>query len=216
VKLRTRKREPRPASLRRRFLASLVDGLAAICVMALAVAGVLLLGRSRGQPSVSRLKRLAEPPGRRVLGVCVFVLSVVLAPYRTPGHRLAGIRRVDIDTAGRITVAQAVLLVGSRALWQRLVRKALPRVRKAIPGARELPDMKAEIEALRSEHAGDAGAMQQALAELYRSHKTRPYASCLPAFALSLIELAIKAPMFRSPLNQDPFETLARTVLVRE
>lgn len=110
-----------------------------------------------------------------------------------------------------MTLRQAVVLVGAKAVWQMFLRRVVPR-----PRAPKLPDMASEIEALKREHAGDPVAMQEALGELFRAHRMRPYAACLSAFVPVLFALVIKAPALRSALNQDPFEALARTVVVLE
>ena len=217
------------ASLRRRFLASLIDALVGLLMMALVIGtGVLafVLGRKPGvdggllrdvtssSPDISR--RLSSRPVTLMLNLITFAAS---APYkqrqRSPGFRVLGLRLVNVQTGGELTHRQEIIRATTRQVWRVVCRRLVP-----APKPQTSPDherLKSEIEAARDRCTGDSDALQREIIRIYSENKVQPMRiSCLPALARPLLITAIDLPAFWSPLKQSLPDRLAGIVTVRD
>jgi uncharacterized RDD family membrane protein YckC len=220
--MRTRRRGLLVAPIRRRLLASLIDVTLALLAGILAIGAytgvAAMLGRKEAPGVRSLSKMMPKITGSKrasiALHVCMFVLSVLLTGRRGPGSRAVRIRLVDARTGGPVSLRQAILRVGAQRGWQLLVRGLTARLGNA--ERLEQPDLRSEIEALRREHGDDSDAFQQAMMEMYRNNRVRPYTACLPALIRLPLGLAIEAPALWTSLHQGLPDKLAGTIVISD
>lgn len=208
----------RVAPIRRRLLASLIDVTLAL------LAGILAIGAytgaaatlgSKDAPGVRSLPKLTSSKRVRIaLRVCAFLLNVLLTGRRGPGSRIIGIRLVDARTGGPVNLTQATLRTGSRQGLELLAKRLTIRLGK--PEQLKHRDMQSEIETLKREHGDDRDAFQQAMKEMYRDNRVRPYMACLPALMQLSLSLAIESPALWTPLHQGLPDKLAGTIVISD
>jgi hypothetical protein len=189
----------RTASVSQRLRSTLVDaavvlagmGAFAVCV----IGGIVALTRPRrvtgqrapeppaptrpssspsGRPQPSPTQRFSTwEPGARGAATG---LRVAARNWRSPGHRLSGLRRVDARTGGPVSVHSALAGVlydqTSRALVQVLFGSPAQRQRSRVRA------LEPELQAIRREHAGDAEALKRATFELYKANRINALDGC--------------------------------------
>jgi hypothetical protein len=182
----------RVASLRRRFLAAVLDvgvviiGMAAVVGMGIAAA--LASARVRGPHHEDEPVEAAPPaaptiqefrlslPLRVALWLTSLAVGVIARDWRSPGARVLGLRRVDARTGGPVTAQSA--LIGS--LFE-LTRQELTRLlfRTEAQGERARRDaLRAQLGAIGHTHAADTQACQQAVTEFHQTNEFNPLATC--------------------------------------
>lgn len=216
------------ASLRRRFLASLIDALVAILALVLLIGtGVLALARARKQkPDRGLFRRLGalgpdisrtfeSRTARLVLDLIALAASTLVKQRRSPGFRVLGLRLVNARTGGEPSRQQKVIRASARQVWRTFCRRLI-----RMPKPRSAPEherLRSEIEAARDRFAGDSDALQHEMIRIYQENRVQPVRiSCLPALARSLLIAAIDLPAFWSPLKQSLPDRLAAVVTVRD
>lgn len=232
-----RRRKVRPATLRVRLAATVLDTVSGLAALALTVgAAILALGRLGGRHSEpdgplhavsehppaepvraerqAKVQRSADALAKRIkLAAQLLALLSMLrrAERRSLGFRLLGLRLVDVRSGGEPTRRQRLVRTIARRLWQALHRRLLPVRTPSTTLDQE--KMHAEIAAARSEHAGDQVAQQHAVMRIYREHRVDTRGSCLAAIARLPLIAAIDIPMPWSPLAQSPVDWLSGTVV---
>lgn len=215
------------ASLRRRFVASLLDAV----VVVVAVVGTPALGfklfgsrrtvRRLGASWIARAARRRAERGREVGGskrfrwaltVVFFVGGVLTRDWRGPGAWMLGVRRVDAGTGGPVELRSAVVRGVVTTAWQLIGNWLFAPVHDRA-GARRRA-IEPEIEELRREHAGDQEALNLAMMRLYEEHKVNP--SCVWVLPRMAFSLAQELPAIWSPRNQGLADRLAGTEVVVE
>jgi hypothetical protein len=195
------KRQPdlRVASLRRRFLASLINLLVGLLLVVVAVGAVVGMFRVaakwrinfkplRGLGSADP-NTLAQLQSRRIqfiLHGVAFAGSVLSKERRSPGFRLLGLRRVDARTAGDVSRGQEIIRAAARQAWRILCRRFLPSPKtRASP---ELEKLESDLQDAHRRYANDQAALQLEIMRIYQENKVAPMrTSCLPVFAHSLL-----------------------------
>jgi hypothetical protein len=234
-----RRRGLRVAPLRRRLLASLIDGALVLVALAAALAGVGLgvLSKSRAtgaglldaassdepdtvrppapqRPDAQRIfARLRSRPVKLGLHSASILLRLFVAERRSPGFRALGLLRADLRDGGPPRRSQRLQRAALSQAWQAVHRALLPR--PTAPPPLERQKVREEIEAARRQHAGDQQAQQHAVMRIYRESKVEvAIPSRLLFFARMPLASAIDLPMPWSPLNQSLLDRLTGTVVV--
>jgi hypothetical protein len=181
------------ASLRRRLVAALVDAAVAVggivALVAAAVAGAVAYGRVRGHedeqdgnaqtgPADFGTTRVFRQPPQLQAALSGASAGLVIGArnHRSPGFRVAGLRRVDAQTGGIVSVRSA--LVG--LLFDR-ARQAATRPLFASRAQRQRDRIDAlgpKLRAVEREYAGDPEARQRAVMEFYKTNDVNPLAGC--------------------------------------
>jgi hypothetical protein len=136
---------------------------------------------------------------RIALWVAVAGLSTLSRNWRAPVWRLLGLRRVDEQTGGPVSVRSAlvgeVFDEGLRVAIRRLFRSRTSRDRRRLAALR--PQMKA----IERQYADDPPRRQRALLDFYKANQVDPLASCawqsVPG-SLSSLLVALWSPGGRS------------------
>jgi hypothetical protein len=236
--------ELRLAPLRLRFVASLINLLIGVAVLALAIgagAGMYFIARrtrlQRLWPVITDRKRpwtvrppdrddfreRASPlvakaqsgPVRLALGVLSFLAAVRRDGRPSVGARVVGIRLVDARTGGKPDRWQALVRVGTRQAWRAATTGLIQRPKVRSPYEDETS--RSDVEAARRQHADDQEALQEALMRIHREHGVGSvHMSCLPLYLRLLLPLAIEVPALWTPLKQGLPDKFARTVVIVE
>jgi uncharacterized RDD family membrane protein YckC len=225
-----RRGDPEIASLRRRALAATVD---LYVILAAAGGGLAVLlkvkkrrldrgpqgtGSSETRTSARRrrvMNRLRSRPARFLVQVLsVALIGVPLRNWRSPGARIAGIRIVDAQTGGAVTV-RSVLIGAAFDAALRLLLKPLiaPARRRSEAEAARLQEMAPQVGSLRREHAEDPVAERQAITNLYTADDVNPSRSV----NVALLAIAMLTPLTAvlSPRRQTLRQRAAGTLVVR-
>jgi len=97
------------------------------------------------------------------------VATVLAQQYGSPGQRLFGLRTVDRRTGERMELWRALLAAALRAAPGLLSKPLLRRPERQLGGPTD-SEMRAEIAAIRAEHAGDEPGLQKAIGDYYQRH----------------------------------------------
>ena len=238
-----RRSKLRVAPLRLRFVASLINFLLGVAVLAFAIgagAGLYFIAR---RPPLKRLRRIVadrEPPlrvrrsdrdefpkrkilfvgstqsrsAKLALGLFSFVIAVRRDGRRSLGARAVGIRLVD-GTGGEPDRWQASVRVSTRQAWQSATAHLIPWPEVRSPSEHET--FRSDVEDVRRRHADDPDALQEALIRIYGQHRVNPVGmSCLPVYLRALLAAAIEVPALWTPLKQGLPDKFARTVVIVE
>jgi RDD family len=244
LRLSTGRRKLRPAPLKARFAAALINKVSALGALALILAaGVFAYSRLRkrhvkragplraivddldAEPAQAErwpnAQRIAETAQKWQVKLALELISIGLPLRRTErrslGFRLLGLRLVDARSGGEPTRRQRLVREILRRLWGAVHRRLLPVKTPAVPAEKE--QLQAEIAAAHRAHADDQQALQQALMRVYRENRISPIrASWLPPLLWLLARVpliaAISVPMPWSPLRQSLLDWLTGTVVV--
>jgi uncharacterized RDD family membrane protein YckC len=200
----TMRADPDVASLPRRAAAATLDAMLAFLVLGGGGAAVAL---RRGTSELS-------PAQRRVMEALKWVLpavAVVMRNRRTPGQRLAEIRRVDDRTGGPVSLGAAI----ARQLYDLVLQLSMRRAtRRAI---RRLQDNHAELqrrlEEIQAAHAGDTTRIQEETAAV----SNQMAANCAGPLVTGLARASLTFLIaLRSPRRQTIADRASGTVIVRE
>jgi uncharacterized RDD family membrane protein YckC len=131
---------------------------------------------------------------------------------RSIGSRVMGLRHVQLQTGGPISVRSAVIQsLASRAL--REMRRVLVQP-MVVKGGKRVRDLKPQVLDLQRQHAGDKAALEQAMVKLYREQGFNPLTpmawSILPIFASEII------PVLVTPRRQTIPDLAAGVVVVTD
>jgi hypothetical protein len=113
-------------------------------------------------------ERLASKPVRLLILLLGGSLTALTKLYRTPGQRVAGIRRADARSGAPVSLRQALIFALTpqlRSLLLGLLTRPLQ------PPGRPVEDHRAALKELRRVHAHDADARREATMEYFRSHR---------------------------------------------
>jgi hypothetical protein len=224
---RRRRRSLQLATLRRRFLAALLNAAIAIAALALTLGvGVLVCGRVLDRRSARRGRtraegeawkalsaRLQSTPAKLVLHLVGLAITAVATGHRSPGFRLLDLRRVDAHSGGEVTRRQAIVSSATRDA-SRIMSNCLFRAAK-VDGSLDHEKLHSEWDAARREYAADREAMQRAMMSIYRANKADPRVSCLRALPRVLFAIATELPVWSSQKQSLP-DRLAGTVIIVE
>jgi len=209
------------ASLKLRFLASLINTVIALVVVAATVAiGVVMVRRIGDRRGPSREEDGDDPamPGwlqsRRtkfVLRLAMLATWLPVKEGRSPGYRVLGLRRVDARAGGEVSRRQELIRTATRNAWRNVAKRVLPPAKVDHPLDRE--KLRSEMEAARREHAEDEEALQTALMRVYQANKVETRVSCLRPLPRVLLAAAIELPVWSS-LKQSLPDMLAGTVII--
>jgi len=167
-----------------------------------------------------RWKRLGaqvrSPSVKRALALLSFLIGVLHEGSRGPGYRAVGLRLVDAQTGGKVTLSQKVIRVGSRRAWGVATSCLFP-----MPKARPLAnneELQSQLKDARREHAGNQTQLQRALMGIYQQHRVEhPFRPALLMLARRLpLLVALDVPALWSPLKQSVPDKLAGTAVVVE
>jgi hypothetical protein len=183
------------ASLRRRLAAAAIDGL--VLIAGPVALGLLHASRSQpgehSPPELAWLKWLpSSPAGNRATST---TLAIAGRNWRSPGSRIVGIRAVEVDAGGPVSVHSASVKLATSIALSEFVRSFYrPALDRNLERVRAL---QLELTELKREHPRGLEAEH----ELIRRHpEARP--NCLGcATPLTLIAVATYAPALWSPLN---------------
>jgi uncharacterized RDD family membrane protein YckC len=244
MRLRRRRSELRVAPLRLRFVASLINLLIGVGVLALAIgtaAGTYFIARrtrlKRLWPVVTDRKRpkTVRPSDRddfrerasplvaktqsRPVRLALYVFSFLTAVRRdrrpSVGARAVGIRVVDARTGREPYGWQTLVRVGTRQAWRAAATHLIPWPKAHSPYEDET--FRSDVEEARRRYSDDQQALQEALARIHREHGVRSaLMSCLPLYLRLLLTFAIEAPALWTPLKQGLPDKFARTVVIVE
>jgi hypothetical protein len=114
---------------------------------------------------------------QRLLWVASAGVSVWTRNWRSPAFRCLGLRRVDLDTGGAVSVRSAIVGV----LYDRALEEITnPALRSRTDGTQgRLDALKPQIDEISREYADDPAARQRALADFYKTHELNPFGSCV-------------------------------------
>jgi 60Kd inner membrane protein len=184
----------RVASLRLRLLAGLVDAAVVIGAMAglvgLGIAGAVAYARVRGDEDEQEGDEQDEPSDihcttrdfrqspelRAALSGASAGFAVASRNWRGPGFRVVGLRRVDAQTGGIVSVRSALIGVLFDQAWQAATRPLFG------SGAQRQRDrisaLGPQLTAVKRKYADDPQARQRAMMELYKTNDVNPVAGC--------------------------------------
>ena len=198
------------ASLRRRLAAAAIDGL----LFAAGPVALAIVHERRSRPGADHppeipwLKWLpSSPAANRATST---TLAIAGRNWRSPGSRIVGIRAVEVDAGGPVSVHSAsVKLATSIGLSELVSSLYRPAINRNLEHMRAL---QAELSELKGKQPRDLEAEH----ELIKRHpEARP--NCLGCVApLALTIVATYAPALWSPLNQTLPEWLAGIVVVED
>jgi uncharacterized RDD family membrane protein YckC len=174
--------------LRRRALARAIDVAILGLPMFVYIGRGIYTQRRRGDYTPSAL----EPPApiKRALELFSFVVTVEAERGRTPGFRIMGLRTADARTGAEIGLSQAIVRVAVGKMPGLLLKPLTRRQRaEAQVQSRRLEALAPELSALKSKHADDIEALNEATLALYQERGVDPFASCGPM--LKRLPLAI-------------------------
>jgi uncharacterized RDD family membrane protein YckC len=220
------------APLWRRGFATLIDVLVAITFLAsvAATAGGLVFAMSRvarrGVSVSERLRRglrrcsdwampLGTPrrlslPVRLALAIPAYCVNLRRRNKQSLGARVMGIRRVESQTGGPVTLRSALIRAGAFEIVK-LTRKAAIRPLSDRSRAR-FAELRPERRELEREHAGDPAALQDALMDMYREGRINLLAP-MGWLALSIAAVDV-LPLLTSSSHQSLPDRLAGIVVV--
>jgi RDD family len=210
-------RDPGIASLPRRAAATAIDGALLVSAFATAAAAGFgisaLLKRSGRTPSwwhddgtsSERPKRWTTP-----MTVAGGGLGVIARNWRSPGARVAGVRRVDARTHGPVQLHSAIVEAAVNALTAYLGRAARRPAMERYEARRVA--VNAEIEQLRDDRP-DAGPRELVDASLKLQRDRRVGCGWLAARMVGDV-LAVRLPALWSSRRQTLNERLAGTVVI--
>jgi hypothetical protein len=210
-------RDPGIASLPRRAAATAIDAALLVSAFAVAIAAgfgisVLLERSGRTLPwwdddgtSSERPKRWTTP-----MTVAAGGLGVIARNWRSPGARVAGVRRVDARTHGPVQLQSAIVETAVNAVTAYLGRAARRPAMERYE-ARRLA-VNAEIEQLREDRL-DASPRELVDASLMLHREGRVGCGWLAARMIGDV-LALRLPALRSSSRQTLNERLAGTVVI--
>jgi len=195
----------RIAPFRKRLFASAVDGLPVLALF-------LPFVRRRPGPRQTRLQRSVNNALK--VAQSAYEMLALARRGQTMGQRVAGIRVVDEHTGGAPTLKQAavrgiVLMVPdvlSRLIFASQIRKHWP----SLDG-----DLRAEVEQLRREHAGDPVALKAATNALFLERGVEGWAGCWPSLVVVVLNYLVRGHALLPPLHRSLADRLAGTVLIR-
>ena len=199
------------ASLPRRLLASLINGVVIVVPIVLAmVIGSRLFGRLDRR--LSALQHLSE--SRRwqlALQAALLPIEIRLRNWRGPGMRVMRIRRADARTGGPVTVRSSVVRTAVVTAWRELVGAAQRPSDERFRERRRL--IEADLEEARRQHPDDDAARRAAMMEVFKRHRVTPWASCVRG---SLSTSLMYLPTLWSERNQTLPDRLAGIIVVRD
>ena len=217
------------ASLRRRCLASVIDGVVTVTPVVLVAGGGVWLylwydHRRSGSdaakgpdisPSDGRMaafRRFGESRRWQIaLSVGAVPIEVRMRNWRSPGMRLMGLLRADVRTGGPVTVRSLLVRKAVVTAWQQLVRRLLRPSDERFRERAKL--MRADLEEARQRHADDPEALDRARREITERQHVRPWISCCHGL-LSATPLYL--PALWSDRNQTLPDRLAGIVVIRD
>jgi hypothetical protein len=205
-----------PARLEQRFLAGLIDSGVAIGLLGGAAFSAVETWRPHAlewlRPLTRAVQRMLEwtssPRGQHAHRALTLVWGVTMRNARSPGMRIARIRRVDARTGGRVTVRSALRGAAFQLAWSIGAKRVTqPRFDRMKAAAQESSDQLAEV---RRSHPDDP----QAEAAFYSSQRRAPMVGCcgtlLALFAIQGLPVAFTSR------RQNLFEWVAGTMTVRD
>jgi hypothetical protein len=182
------------ASLRRRWVAFLIDGGVIVAPIVVTTGGgVYLYMRyerrrsgsdsvhvpdiSPGTGRVSVFRRVGESrKWALVFEAASLPIEIRLRNWRSPGMRALSLRRADARTGGPVTVRSALVRKGVEMAWRELNRRAQRPFDDRFREDRRL--IMADLDEIRRRHADDREARERAMTEVFKRHHVTPWASC--------------------------------------
>jgi uncharacterized RDD family membrane protein YckC len=213
------------ATLRRRFLAALINATIAIVALALTLGvGVLVGGRvldlrsarrgrtrAEGEDWRALSARLQSTPAKLVLHLVGLAITAVATGHRSPGFRLLGLRHVDAQSGGEVTRRQELISSATRDASRIVSNRLFPAAK--VDGSLDHEKLHSELDATRREYGADREAMQRAMMRIYRANKVDPRVSCLRALPRVVFAMATELPVWSSQKQSLP-DRLAGTIIV--
>jgi hypothetical protein len=217
------------ASLSRRLLASLVDGVVTVTPVVLATGGGIWLylwydrrrsgsnavkgpNISPGDGPTAAFRRFGESRRWQIaLSVGVVPIEVRMRNWRSPGMRVMGLRRADARTGGPVTVRSLLVRKAVVTAWQDLVRRALRPSDERFRERGKL--MRADLEEARQRLADDPEALDRARREITKRYRVTPWIFCSRGL---LSSTPLYLPALWSERNQTLPDRLAGIVVVRD
>jgi hypothetical protein len=217
----------RVASWRRRLLAGTIDALVVLGPIAALIAAMVKSSslRRSGSRTLSGLGRKsglsaqsvtdAITSHERELAAAGLAFGVLSRNWRSPGARIAGIRRADARTGGAVSVRSAIVAGGVKRGWEagakRLLGPAQERSKSQLEANRRM--LEAELEELERRYVSDPEGLERERAALVARRGTNPFPSCLLA-AAGPLSLLLTARL--SPRRQNIAELIAGIVVVED
>jgi uncharacterized RDD family membrane protein YckC len=213
------------ASLRRRFVASLLDVLVGLLALVLTIgagAGIVTVLRRRRVSFLRGLVsgsanvpiRLQSQPLKAILRVAPFTVPLLAKERLSPGFRILGLRRVDARTGESVSRRQRLIRAATRQTWQILCRRLVPVPKTQASAGHE--ELRSEIELAKRRYINDQQALQREVMGIYNDKRVgSSHMSCLPVLWRISLMVAIELPVFWSPRKQSLVDRLAGTVIVR-
>lgn len=217
------------ASLRRRFLASSIDGVVMCGPIMLTLGGGTWLrlkyhrrrsgsdameepGISPGEGRLAAFGRFGESRRWRLaLQAASLPIEIRLRNWRSPGMRITGIRRADARSGGPVTARSVVVREAVVTAWRELIRSIQRPSDERFREHQRL--MKADLEEVRRRLGSDPDARDRAVAEVSKRYRVTPWTSCGRGF---LGTLPPYLPALWSERNQSLPDRLAGIIVVRD
>jgi hypothetical protein len=124
-------------------------------------------GQANSDASGESLKAARMATFVRVAGPLATLLA---QQYGSPGQRLLGLRPVDRRTGERMELWRALLAAALSVAPGLLGERLLRRPERQVSGPSD-SEMRAEIAAIRAEHAGDQAGLQRAIGAYHERHR---------------------------------------------
>lgn len=210
----TRVRGLEVALLPRRFAAALIDTVVLVPpVLAVGGGAVFLYMRVKGRDGDLDQPRPFEMSTRWqvVMWVGSGAAEVLSRNWRTPGYRAMGLRRVDVRTGGPVSARNALLYHVTTATSGWISRRLMRPWQAGFAQRREV--MLAEMKEIQRAHPDDPSAQGEAMQEIFRRHRVRPFGSCAPPLVSALV---MQLPAVFSARHQTIAQRLAGIVVVVE
>ena len=199
------------ASLRRRWLASLIDGGAVVAPVVLATGGGVWL-YMRYDRQFAAFRRFGESrQWAFALQAASLPIEIRLRNWRSPGMRAMGIHRADARNGGPVTVRSVVVREAVVTTWREVVRRALRPSEERFRERRRL--IEEDLEEIRRRHADDRDARDRAMQEVLKRYGVRPWAT-LSRGLLGFLPPYL--PALWSERNQSLPDRLAGIIVVRD
>lgn len=219
--LRRGQRDQQVASLRRRFLASLINVTVVGLTSTVAVgAWVLVAGRvldrregtTRARPTGSDAGASNPARSRRVktaLRLLAVASWMPMRERRSPGYRMLHMRLVDARTGDQPTPWQQIIRTVASNSWRALSNR--PLARRDVRNLADYEKMRSELDAARREHPDDEEARSVAFMRIYEANKAQ--VSFLPILARLGVAVAIELPVWSAEKQSLP-DRLAGTIVI--